>query len=252
MEIGSQQVNVLARKYNPLDYSYNLRSLLATVYPYEHVDTLSKLDLHRLLNNTLLRYYRGEQIYKYQLFQRYCNRNVTAAFEIKINNSRLDFLTIGDFTTSYEIKTELDNLSKLEKQISDYLSVFDFNYLIIDQCHLEKALDLVPNIYGLWVVSNGKYRRIRKAIRNESIDPKSQLGLLTKKELSRFFNKQTQSVADILPKYKKCEINKHFKTALASRYYSRWEFVKNHVDNILPVDIQFFFSTNVNPSVIYS
>lgn len=248
---NSKNINNLAKCYSPLDYSTKLLSMLSTVYPYQSLELLSKFDLHRLMNDTLLSMYRGEQIYKYELFQIHLNKKVVAAFEIKINNSRLDFLTIGSHTTSFEIKSELDNLSKLDKQTADYQLAFEYNYLIVDKCHTEKALKIIPTSFGLWCFNNGKYTKVKPAIKNDKIDPIAQLKLLNKRELNSHFPDLDSSVAKIISKYSRNAINRKFKDALINRYKKRWEFISLHQKSILPIDIQFFFNTNIQPDFIY-
>lgn len=250
--IDSKTINTLAKNYNALDYSVKLSSLLKNVYPNECFDHYSKYELHKLLNDVLFEHYRGEEIFKYRLFQKYINKkSVVAAFEIKVNNSRVDFLTINGHTTSYEIKSELDNLSKLSKQMADYLLAFEFNYLLIDETHVEKAKKILPKSFGLWSYKNGKYKKIRKALLNEKVDSEVQLKLLTKAELINNFPKVDGEVNRILESLEPKEINNQFKKVLKTRYKKRWEFLKTNKSEIFPMDIQFFFNTNINPCHVY-
>lgn len=250
--LKEKAVNSLARNYNTLDYPVKLASLLKSIFPSSDFDSYSKYDLHKVLNDTLIKNYNGEEILKYNLFQQHINkRNLIAAFEIKVNTSRVDFLTINGTTTSFEIKSKLDNLSKLSKQMDDYMLAFEYNYVVIDEHHIEKAIALLPSSYGLWKYKDSKFKKLIKAKLNDKIDPKVQLGILTKKELKRAFPKITGELKDILNSYDNQYINRQFKKALKERYRSRWEFLLDNRNNILPIDIQFFFNTNIEPSHIY-
>lgn len=248
----SKAINVLAKNYNALDYSVKLIALLKNVFPSENFDLFSKYKLHKLLNDTILKNYKGEEVLKYKLFQHYINKkNLIAAFEIKVNNSRVDFLTINGYTTSFEIKSELDNLSKLSKQMADYMLAFEYNYLVIDERHIEKANNLLPDSYGLWSYKKGKYKKLKKAVLNDKINSEVQLGLLTKRELINTFPEKGGVSIDILNSYDTHFINRQFKKTLKNRYRSRWEFLIDNREYIFPIDIQFFFNTNIQPRHIY-
>jgi hypothetical protein len=250
--ISIEAINLLAKSYNTLDYSVKLTSILRNIFPTEQFDLFTKYDLHKLLNDILFQYYNGEEILKYKLFEQHSKqRNIVAAFEMKVNNSRVDFLTINGVSTSYEIKSELDNLSKLSKQMSDYMLAFEFNYLVIDEKHIEKAKDLLPKDFGLWCYKNGKYRKLKKANLNKEINPEAQLTLLTKKELIKSYPEKQGKIKKILNSYSTYEINYLFKQILKDRYRNRWTFLLENKENIFPIDIQFFFNTNILPERIY-
>lgn len=250
--VHMRAINLLAKSYNTLDYSVKLSTLLKKAFPSENFDHFSKYELHKLLNDTLLQNFNGEEVLKYKLFQYYINKqNLIAAFEIKVNNSRVDFLTINGHTTSFEIKSELDNLSKLRKQMADYMLAFEFNYLVIDERHIEKAKDLLPESFGLWSYGEGKYKKLRTAKLNDKIDPEVQLSLLTKRELQNSFSEIGGVLKGILNSYDAHNINRQFKKTLKDRYRSRWEFLIANHRQIFPIDLQFFFNTNIQPSHIY-
>jgi hypothetical protein len=226
--------------------------LLNTIYPTSNFSDTPKYQLHQLLNQTLVDNYTGEQLFKYNLFlQHFSKKNIVAAFEVKVNNSRADFLTINGHTSCFEIKTALDNLSKLSKQAVDYLSAFEYNYLIIDECHLEKAHQMIPDSFGLLVYKNGRSRKKRNAALNDTMNPEVQLGLLTKMELVKYFPEQQGLLKAIMQDYCKAKINERFKIILKARYKKRWNFLVSNQDDIFPIDLQFFFSNNILPKHIY-
>jgi len=243
-------VNQLAKKYNPLNYPVQLTNLLKEIYPTNNFKHFSKYELHKEVNNILVQNYKGEEIHKYNLFKKFINKkNLVAAFEIQVNNSRVDFLTVNGHTSSFEIKSKLDTLTKVTKQMNDYLLAFEFNYLVIDESHVNKVMKILPSSYGLWCYTNGKYIKLKKAQQNDKIDSQVQLKLLTKQELESFFPKK-EGIEDIL-NYSPAFINTQFKKALKERYKSRWEFLMNNQNFIFPIDVQFFFNTNIDPTDIY-
>ncbi len=250
--INERAINLLAKNYSTLNYPVKLITLLKDIFPSKDFELFSKYELHKLLNDTLLQNYSGEEVFKYKLFKCHTNKhNLIAAFEIKVNNSRVDFLTINGHTTSFEIKSELDNLSKLSKQIADYMLAFEYNYLVIAERHIEKAKNLLPESFGLWSYKNGKYKKLKKASLNDKIDPEVQLSLLTKQELGTNFPEVGGELNKILNSFDATKINQLFKKTLKNRYRNRWEFLVANEAQILPIDLQFFFNTNIKPSYIY-
>jgi hypothetical protein len=243
-------VKGIAKNYNTLDYPITLLSHLEKAYPKKNFHGHSKFDLHRLINNLLMNNYFGENIHKYKLVEKFkSHKRVTAAFEINVNSSRLDFLAINGVSTSFEIKSRLDNLYKLNKQLNDYQKAFEFNYLVIDKVHLDNALSMIPENIGLWVYEKNKYSEVIKANLSNKIDKKFQLSLLTKKEMKLYFNCDKTKL--IIEKYNNDEINKAFKSILKTRYNTKWNFLVNNRSKIFPIDFQFFFKQNIDPSSIY-
>lgn len=239
----------LAKSYSPLDYSHKLVNALKSVYPESDFSNLDKRQLHERINNVILESYDGEKSIKYFLFDKFKHKDLIAAYETKVLGSRVDFITINGLSTSYEIKSSLDNLEKLAKQSLDYLKAFDYNCIIIDERHLEKALQIVPQNFGIWLFKDNKKRIYRKPKKNIFIESAVQLDLLTKKELKQFFNQTCRY--SILNSLSPKKINQFFKKALKSRYNDRWRFLVQNSDQILPIDIQFFFKVNIQPAHIY-
>lgn len=250
LNIDSKIVREIAKAYSTLDYVPKLRGLLNLVYPENKTNKFCKLDLHKEINDLLLNNYDGEPILKYKLFKAFVNRDVVAAYEIKVKNSRVDFLTVDDSSTSFEIKSNLDNLTKLSKQSEDYVSAFDFNNIVIHERHLVKCLEIVPKSFGIITVDQQGYEIVRKPTFNKRTDPVEQLNLLTKKELLKNFG--AIDIEDVLTNFDNIEINKTFKATLKERYKTRWNFIVKNSADILPIDLQFFFKTNLEPSLIYN
>lgn len=247
---NSKLIKTIVKNYNTLDYTPKLRELVNLVYPKSNLNKFCKLDLHKKINDLVLDGYEGEQVLKYRLFRAFQASNLIAAFEIRVRNSRVDFLTINGHTTSYEIKSSLDNLDKLAKQSKDYIGAFEFNNIVIDKKHLDKCYDIVPRSFGIITTDKFEHTFVRKPIFNRALNPETQLSLLTKKEMMKCFSEF--QVSEILNNFSPDRINEFFKLALKARYRSRWDFIVAHSDDILPIDLQFFFNKNVPPSFIYS
>lgn len=243
-------IREIVRNYNTLDYTSQLKALLSPIFPKHHFDNWCKLDFHKKINELIFKEYEGEQVLKYRLFRAFHNLPVVAAYEIKVKNSRVDFLTIEEHTTSYEIKSTLDNLYKLSKQSDDYLKAFEFNNILIHERHLDKCLTIVPSNFGIITVDKAAHSVVRKPVLNKYLDPYTQLSILTKKELNKAF--ASTDLQNILTNFDAQKINRIFKSTLKSRYQERWDFIVKHSNDILPIDIQFFFNKNIKPAHIYS
>lgn len=93
--------------------------------------------------------------------------------EYSINNSRADYVSFNKNkidTTIIEIKSSLDNFSRLEKQIKDYYTIANKIYLAIDielYNKLKKSKIVVPNYIGIFVFDNNKKQKLYKL--NEAI-----------------------------------------------------------------------------------
>lgn len=245
-------IKLVAKEYNTLHYSPQLIDLLSIIYPSSSFSTFTKLQLHKEINDILITHYKGEQQIKYLLFKQFFNKKVVAAFEMRVNSSRTDFLTINGVSQSFEIKSSLDNLQKLNKQSMDYCRVFDYNYMVIHPKHLIKVEEIVPASFGIWSFNGTKKIIYRDAQLNTKIDPEIQLRLLSKKELKAGFKKYQNNRSQIIKDFTPAEINETFKQLLKNRYKNRWDFLIRHKESILPIDIQFFFNTNIEPAIIYN
>lgn len=241
--------SVLAQSYNTLSYPNQLRELLTAFYQTKDFEKLTKFQLAKTINDIVFKYYYGEQILKYKLAKEFQNKNYIAAFEVRVKNSRADFLVINGQTKSFEIKSKIDTLKRLKKQVSDYGDVFEFNTVVIDKIHLSNVIEIIPDYYGIWYYEGRKKIVYRSARYSPKINPIAQLDLFNKKELTKAF--RCVNKYEILLSNSGLRINQELKEMLKRRYNDRWRFVQNNWEQILPIDIQFFFNTNVKPEIIY-
>ena len=99
----------------------------------------SNLTLIKSFYKTLEKKYRCEYIYKNTLFNAILKehglKSTLTLNEFKIGKSIADLVLLNGAAKVYEIKTELDSLDKLDKQISDYLKFADKIYIVTDDTH---------------------------------------------------------------------------------------------------------------------
>ena len=110
-------------------------------------NSITNLELLDNVYNELLKSYRNEYVYKNtlinkNLIQKYSLKNTIALNEFKIGNSIADFVLLNGKARVFEIKTELDGLDKLEKQILDYYSFATEVYIVSSSKHIEKLIEL--------------------------------------------------------------------------------------------------------------
>lgn len=92
--------------------------------------------------------YRNEYFYKNTVFNELLIKkhdlyNTAALTELPIANSKADFIMINGKGVVYEIKTDLDNLSRLENQIEDYFKVFSYVNVIVSKKQVDKLKEFL-------------------------------------------------------------------------------------------------------------
>lgn len=104
--------------------------------------------------------------------------------EFRVGSSRADIVILNGTSTVYEIKSERDNIRRLEKQIEDYRKIFARSYVIASERHLDGILALVPSDVGVMCLSRwNRIKTVRKAEdRPSEVDPISILESLRRTE----------------------------------------------------------------------
>lgn len=89
---------------------------------------------------------------------------------------RIDIAVINGHIRGVEIKAEADTLERLPRQVAAYGEVVDKALLIVAPKHLEPAMEIIPDWWGVMVAERGvsrgvKFRRVRAEKANKGIDP---------------------------------------------------------------------------------
>jgi len=241
--------SVLAKSYNTLQYEHQLKTILSTFFKDFSHEGLTKFDLHQIVNDALIEHYQGEETLKFRIADFFRSEDYVAAFEVRANNSRADFLVINGDTKCFEIKSKNDSLKRLPRQTKDYCDVFEFNTVVTDIRHVELVEKITAPHYGIWYFDRDERIIHRNATLSPCLASESQLGLMTKGELKSAFGltDKIQIQRDNDSQY----INNALKTVLKARYAKRWSFICTNWDQILPIDLQFFFNSNVSPKLVY-
>lgn len=271
--LGHEELKKLSRilndLYNPFLLDEKVWTIIEDVLPEEVYNKIkhfnSSLLGHSVVNDLVIKNFPGESTIKYHFIKNYLNRSdEVSTFELNVGASRLDIGRINGKSIAYEIKTELDSLEKLDKQIKDYSKVFEYVYVIIHPCHYEKVLDMLPMHCGIITYNLSgdkcKFAFRKKADKNYLISPIEQLKVLNKKELDwilRYSNclncstDKQDKIDVIIDNYSAQKINLLFKKVLKNRYNNKWGYLCVNFFQILPIDIQTFFTTQADPYWIY-
>jgi hypothetical protein len=116
--------------------------------------------------------YRNEYYYKNTLLNKlllgvHKPTTTTALTEVQVNKSKADFVLINGKAVVYEIKTELDNLDRLEKQLQDYYKAF-VNVCVVtsDSNYDTVRKKLEDSSVGIYVLSNSDTISLKKKAEN--------------------------------------------------------------------------------------
>lgn len=109
--------------------------------------------------------------------------------EKSIGNSICDLMTVTDCLTGYEIKSDIDNYSRLEEQVRQYNRFFDYNYIVVGSKHLKSAETKVPQSWGIICILEDNVTVVREAKINDKVSRRRQLSILWKIELKNLLIK---------------------------------------------------------------
>lgn len=107
----------------------------------------------------LAHYYRNEYYYKNTLLNilllgRHKPTTTTALTEIPVGTAKADFVLINGKAVVYEIKTELDNLDRLEHQINEYYKAFRYVVVVTYPENFETVKRFLTNhCVGIYVIT---------------------------------------------------------------------------------------------------
>ena len=111
---------------------------------------------------------------------------------------RADLVICGPSLTAFEIKTQTDKLSRLDRQIAAYSEVFENVYAVVATRHVANVLKSLPYHVGLLeIVQEGNanvIREIRPAKRSPTINKGAVAKLIPATELRRIIRAEGGSI----------------------------------------------------------
>lgn len=250
--------------YNILKIPSELSDDLIALSDEYNLSFSNNKNVRYLYNDIINKYYHNEITIKSNFINNILlkSKNHITIFEFNLGNSRADLCKINGKSIAFEIKTDLDNFSRLEKQIYDYSEVFEEVYVICSNANLNNILKILPNYCGIYsysILKDGyyKFKKERNSLPSNNINSLKQLSLLSKNELKTNFNKledfddKETIISLINDTYSYKYINSTFKKIIKTRYKLKWEFLKENKNEIYEIDYQWFFKNNINPKLIY-
>lgn len=195
-------------------YDSSLYSAIINKYiDKSEIDT--NKDIITQIYNYLRRQYRNQYFYKNTILNKlllgvHSINTTTALTEIPISTSKADFVLINGKAVVYEIKTELDNLERLESQINNYYKAFDHVCVLTCDDYAHILLNRFCNTpIGIYILSkNETIKRIKEPIAyNKMLDMSEMFKILNKPEyealLKEYYGKLP--ISSQVKYYSKCK-----------------------------------------------
>lgn len=250
--------------YSTIENTTILYSNLIKNIDSSYLSTMPDENIHKIYNKIIMNYYPNEICIKSSFIKQILlnGRNHVTIFELPVGSSRADLCKINGESIAYEIKTDLDNLTRLKKQIKDYYKIFDKVYIICSESNVENVIKIIPEKCGIYSYKQNKFKNyrftlVRSAILENEISPLAQLKLIRKCEFFSHFTldyslkNRSEIINYINQNYSSDSINTIFKRIIKQRFQKQWTFLKQNYNDILEIDYQWFYKNQIPPSHIY-
>ncbi len=182
-------------------------------------------DMFEYTYSMLCNYYKCEYVYLNKFFineiLKNHDDNHTVLTELYVNDSQADLVVINGTSTVYEIKTELDTLIRLKKQLEDYTRTFDKVYVITNKIYLKQVKSTLKEKFGSVGIclldENGCLKTIRKSKSHKSkLDKELMFNVLNRKEFEKIDEDYYKAKAKFLKMSVKAA-HEFYKNALFNR-----------------------------------
>ena len=216
------------------------------------------------ISDLFLKYYVCERVVKYYMIKKLLGlTNDIVAFEMGIGDSRIDVCRINGGSYAYEIKTKYDSFERLSSQMNDYMKAFEKVYVVVPQSRITEVQSLIPDGCGIisyrQAVDNSLVFSYYKQRKKNRCDINICLSSLSSNDLSELLknvgleNKGTkeEKLKAIVNYSDHHSIWPAYRKLLKEKYRLNWQFLKDHFGEIVPIDIQSFFSANMSPALLY-
>ncbi|MGW8462536.1 sce7726 family protein [Pseudomonas sp. CLCA07] len=116
-------------------------------------------DVYEVCYKDLSKNYRFEYFFKNVVANkivlgRHKFSTATLLSEFRVANNKADCVVLNGISTCYEIKTDLDNFSRLNDQLEAYEKIFDKTFVVVAESHREYALSNISDSVGLIVLTS--------------------------------------------------------------------------------------------------
>ena len=194
--------------------------------------------------------YRNEYYYKNTLLNKlligvHSINTTTALTELPVAKSKADFVLINGKAVVYEIKTDLDNLERLESQINDYYKAFNNVVIVTSENNYNDVLNKYGDSdVGIYVLTKrGSISRKKEPVSNNNNLLKSVMfKTLRKSEFERIILDEYGALPDVSQfiYYKSCkQLFESISTDKAYLYFIRELKLRDNVIKNKFVDVPY-------------
>lgn len=173
-------------------FTKHLLSKIAHKIKFDNISNVVAKSYKVLFNNYPIEYIYKNEIIE-QIFKKHDIETSVAIMEFAILRSKLDVLLLNGNFHAYEIKTELDTLDRLDKQLEDYQNVCEKITVVVSENKLKRIQDILPSHIGISVFSNKQIYQEREAQSNiDNIKLECLFNTITSKEIHFIIEKYYQ------------------------------------------------------------
>lgn len=129
-----------------------------------------------------------------QQIQSYKDSKLYEEFTTPSGNARADIVLVNGRVHGYEIKSDFDNLLRLENQILEYDRTFEMNSVVVSERHLIKVEEMLPEHWGIILAKpleehdSIRLSFIKRAKLNPNIDFNTFMSMLDSNKLKTIIN----------------------------------------------------------------
>ena len=173
----------------------------------DHCDGMTKGEALAQIFSHMKKSYRNEYVYKSLLLKkivygRHSPRTSSAICELPVCGSIADFVLVNGKACVYEIKTDLDNFTRLDSQLCDYYRAFRYVSVVCSENTASAMMGLLEGSpVGLMVLSNRLTFRVLTEPRcwDGALEPSAQFDLLRKGEREAVLRRCGVDLPDVPP-----------------------------------------------------
>lgn len=160
-----------------------------------------------------------------------CCGNTGIIHELKIPrpSSRIDLAVVNGRLAGFEIKSDVDSLSRLPRQVLAFSHIFDELYVVTTERHVKAVRAVIPDWWGIAVPiqkgTNISFRKLKRSKINRHQNTEALLHMLCRRELIAVL--ASVGIADGKRSTSKPELVKHILTG------TRIRKIKAAVRNVL-------------------
>lgn len=210
----------------------NLKRLINGNLTLSHTDKITYAEYFDQAYLSLTKHYRNEYLYKNALLNRrllgvHSINTGVALSEIPIEGSVADFILINGKAVVYEIKTELDDFSRLLTQLEDYYQAFQHVYVVTAESMEERLKNILKDSPAGIILfrKNGNFSKpVKESIQHTAkLNHVALFKLLRKKEYLDLTKELFSSIPNVKPvflfdacleRFKEVEINTAYQAVM--------------------------------------